>query len=63
VIFDIKRKNYSSFLVLEVEVHLDAMGLYDTLKKRKKRRRKKVKIKHLNVFLWPNKTMSFNEKS
>jgi len=34
------------------------MGLDDTLKKRKK---KKVKIKHLNVFSWPNKI--FNEKS
>jgi len=38
------------------------MGLDDTLKKRKKKR-KKVEIKHLNVFLWPNKTISFNEKS
>jgi len=39
------------------------MSLDDTLKKGKKRRRKKVEIKHLNVFLWPNKTISFSEKS
>jgi len=25
----------------------------------KKKKRKKVEIKHLNVFLWPNKTISF----
>jgi len=40
------------------------MSLDDTLKRKKeKKKRKKVEIKHVNVFLWPNRTICFNEKS
>jgi len=45
--FDIIRKNYLYFLVLETEIHLDAISFYDALKKWKK----EIKYLSNNLFL------------
>jgi len=52
VIINITRKNYL-YWILNVEIHLDGMGLGISLKK---------EIKHLSnqhAFIWLNKTMNF----
>ena len=69
---NVTRKNYL-YWILNVEIHLDAMGLGDTIKERNKAYgqlicsydNNTVKIDFTNilnlfhVFLWFNKTMSF----